>query len=519
MDFLIIEISVGIFAAIILFLYGIENLSNEIQKISSEKLKEIISKTLSNKWIGALIGAVLTAIVQSSTAITVITVSLVNSGIISFSQSLGIIAGANIGTTVTAQLVALNLFAISPLFIILGFLIDVFWKKYRILGKAIFYFGLVFFSLFLISEAVQPLKNNEEFKRFFLIWKEPFVALLAGVIITLILQSSSVVTGIVVILSMQELLELREAIAIIMGANIGTTFTALFASLSLDVFAKRTAIAHLLFNTLGVFTIFPFLDNFKIFIESLGGSRGQMVANAHLIFNVITAIIFLIFSERVKSFIENMIKTNEKEIAFRTKYIGVEIKSTKDALEAVEKELREELEIIREMYTIAFEILKGNLKNEKRLIKLESLCDYLTLKVNEEIKKISKNKLESEEKRKLKRYIVIAQEMEILADVAEKIGNIGKIENYKGLNISVKTLEKLTNFEEKINKLIKSLYEKESKVDESKNLIETIKKELNEEFSKSLKIENDEEYRIMMEVLSLIELSLEKLEKIHYNFE
>lgn len=283
-----------IISVVILFLFSIRKFSKQINQIESKGFKKLLKKITSTPLKGTLVGAGVTALIQSSAATIVILVGLVHTGTISFFNSLGVIIGANIGTTITAQLVAFNIMAIAPLFIISGFIIELFGKKYSLWGRPIFYFGLVFFSLYLITSYLEPIKNDPQVLFIFSNITGVFTAIIAGFILTFLVQSSSISSGLVIVLAGTGLLNLVQAVGIIFGANIGSTTTSLIASRKLSYTARKTAFAHFLFNVLGVIIFLPFVIPFTHFITNLGGSPERLVANAHLIFNVTIAIIFLI---------------------------------------------------------------------------------------------------------------------------------------------------------------------------------------------------------------------------------
>lgn len=303
---LLTGIIIPVLTLVAIFLFGIQKFSKQIEQAAGPKLKNLLTASTKTPLRGIVSGTAFSALVHSSTATTVILVGLVSAGFISFSNSLGVILGANIGTTITAQLVALDVPNFSPYIVLLGFLITYLGRSYRHLGKSIFYFGLVFFSLSLISLYIEPVKSNPEIIRIFSELDSPQAAILAGLIFTAVIQSSGVASGLVIILVGAGLLDMQQAIGVILGANIGTTATALIASLGLNRVAKKTAVAHLLFNVIGVALFFPFIGNLADFSASLGGSTQQAVANAHLIFNLVSAVIFLIFLkpfERLINFI------------------------------------------------------------------------------------------------------------------------------------------------------------------------------------------------------------------------
>jgi len=285
----------AVISVLILFLFSIRRFSEEVQHVAGKRFKKLLTKITSTPLRGTFVGAGVTSIIQSSSATTVILIGLVGAGLISFKNSLGVIFGANIGTTVTSQLVAFNLTVIAPFFIILGFLVEIFGRKYRIFGRAIFYFGLIFFSLYLISIYLEPISESQEVINTLSSLSNIFLAILAGAVFTFLVQSSSITSGLVVVLASQGLLTLYSSIGIIFGANIGTTTTALIASIGSNEAGKKTAIAHFLFNVIGVIIFLPLILPFIDMVQYLGGSLERQVANAHLIFNVIVTVIFLIF--------------------------------------------------------------------------------------------------------------------------------------------------------------------------------------------------------------------------------
>jgi phosphate:Na+ symporter len=281
--------------AIILFVFGLENFSREIEKISGERFRRSLGRATRIPIVGVLIGALVTAVIQSSSATSVITISLVNAGVLSFKSSVGIIFGSNIGTTITAQLVAFKLTAFAPAFIILGFVLSLVRNRYSVFGRAIFYFGFVFFSLNLISTSLQPLQNNTALIELLTQPQNPLYAILFGCLFTAVVQSSSVTTGLAIIFTQQGLLGLENAIPLIMGANIGTTATAMIAMFNMDAAAKKTAMSHFLFNVGGVLIFLPVLFAFGDRLNTLTVAPAIALANIHLVFNIVTSIIFILF--------------------------------------------------------------------------------------------------------------------------------------------------------------------------------------------------------------------------------
>jgi len=299
---------VGIITSLCVFVFALQKFSRQIQYAAGDRMREILHSLTSTPVRGTLIGTLFTALLQSSTATTVITVGLVDAGLISFTSSLGVIFGANIGSTVTTQLIALNLASIAPVILIAGFILErvkIKWQKY---GRALFYFGLVFFSLAVMVIFIEPLRTNTALLGLLGHISNVGSAIFVGFLVTAILQSSGVVSGLSIILVSQGLLSFEQAIGIILGANIGTTVTALIAAIPLHTNARRAAVAHFLFNTIGVLIMLPFLRPIINFIQYIDGATAQEVANFHVFFNIVSAFLFLIFIKPFARLVELVVR-------------------------------------------------------------------------------------------------------------------------------------------------------------------------------------------------------------------
>lgn len=288
-----VQFAFTVISAILLFLHGLQGFSHEIRAAFGESLTRVMGAFTQNRLRGFVTGAVFTALIQSSSAATALTVALVDAGTITLRGSLGLLLGANVGTSSTAWLVSFKLTGIGAYFIVLGALLGFVPYKVRIFGKVLFYFGFIFFALDLLSSSLAPLREYPALLQWFDGKHSPYIALLAGLVMTAIVQSSSVTTGLAILLTQQGLMEPTAAIAVVIGANIGTTSTSLIASLAMGRTAKRAALANLLFNAAGTLLIVPFLPVFARTVDALVESRSQTVAMAHLLFNAVTATIFL----------------------------------------------------------------------------------------------------------------------------------------------------------------------------------------------------------------------------------
>lgn len=302
------KISVLVLSGLVLFLHGLQNFSKELQQVGTEKLKSWMGMLTQNRVLGFVLGAVATSIIQSGSAVTSITVGLVDAGIISFSKSLAVLLGTNVGTTATAWIVTLKSPFLGPIILILGTVISAIPTRISTMGKSIFYFGFIFFSLDLISDSMKPLKDSPHFVDGLNYASNPVLGILYGVVVTAVIQSSSVVTGLIIVFAQQNLITLEAAIPIIMGANIGTTSTALLASVQMSGTAKLTAWANFFFNLGGVIIIYPFMGVLGKMSMALSDSMPIQIAYAHLLFNVFVAVIFMCFIDYFERIITKYVK-------------------------------------------------------------------------------------------------------------------------------------------------------------------------------------------------------------------
>lgn len=281
-------------SAILLFIYGLQGFSRELRAIGGATLQVWLARVTASRWSGFAIGVLATAVVQSSSAVTSLTAALVDASVISFRASLGVLLGANVGTTATAWLVSLKLTAIGPVFIVMGALLSVLPRRVSVAGKAVFYFGLIFFALDLISAELKPLRDQPAFVEWLALAQLPWMGVAIGMLFTAVVQSSSVTTGVAILMVLQGVLPAEAAIPIVVGANVGSTSTALLASVGMNFAARATAKANFLFNVVGTILFFPFLPQFSRAMVELAGDPGMAVALAHLTFNLTLALVFLL---------------------------------------------------------------------------------------------------------------------------------------------------------------------------------------------------------------------------------
>ncbi len=293
---------IGLLGGLAFFLYGMEKMSHGMKKSAGSKLSSILSALTSNRVIALYVGAFVTMVIQSSSATTVMLISFVQAGLMSFVQSLGVILGASIGTTITAQLIAFKLTDYALLMVAVGFGLQMLSKKdsLRNIGEVILGFGILFYGMKLMSDSMKPLQTYPEFINLMKGLETPIFGLIIGTVFTALVQSSSASIGVVIVLAQQGLISLEAGIPIILGANIGTCVTAGLASIGTSREAKRVALAHVLFKLAGVGLFVLWIPGFaeliRAFTGKFGGGVARQIANAHTIFNVSLAIIFLPFT-------------------------------------------------------------------------------------------------------------------------------------------------------------------------------------------------------------------------------
>lgn len=300
----VLQTLVGILAAVVLFLYALRGFSREVQAVGGPQLQAWIGRVTASRWRGFVIGALATAVLQSSSAVTALAVSLVEAGVLTFRASLGVLLGANVGTTTTAWLVSFKLTGIGPAFIVLGAAVSALKLRIRVAGQALFYFGLVFFALDVVSLALAPLREQPVFMGWLAEAGRPLAGVLGGLVVTALVQSSSVTTGLAILFVQQGLLPAEAAIFVVIGANVGTTSTALLAGLGAGRAARATALANLVFNVAGLLAYLPFLGAFAQAVVRRSEDPALAVAWAHLVFNVSVALAMLLLLGRIAPLLE-----------------------------------------------------------------------------------------------------------------------------------------------------------------------------------------------------------------------
>ena len=307
-----ISLVLGLLGGLALFLYGMQMMSDGLEKAAGDKLKSILEKLTSNRILGVIVGAVITAIIQSSSATTVMVVGFVNARLMTLQQAVWIIMGANIGTTITGQLVALNVSEIAPLFAFAGVVLIVFLKnpKLHYFGSIVAGLGVLFIGMDMMSTAMEPLRESQTFISLITNFSNPIIGILVGAVFTAIIQSSSASVGILQALARSGLIGLDGAVYVLFGQNIGTCITAVLASIGTGREAKQTTIIHLSFNIIGtiIFTTVCLLTPLTSLVAGWSpDNAAQQIANMHTLFNVVTTLILLPFGTYLAAFAQRVL--------------------------------------------------------------------------------------------------------------------------------------------------------------------------------------------------------------------
>lgn len=386
----------SLFGGLALFLYGMHMMSEGLEEAAGDKMKQILEKLTSNRFLGILVGALITAVIQSSSATTVMVVGFVNSGLMTLQQAVWIIMGANIGTTITGQLVALSVSDIAPILAILGVIMVTFIsnKKANSIGEILAGLGVLFIGMNMMSSAMSPLRTEPLFIDFMTTISNPFIAVVFGAAFTALIQSSSASVGILQTIAMGGLIPLSSSIYIIFGQNIGTCITAVLASLSAKRAAKRTTVIHLSFNLIGT-AVFMILIQFVPFVDwmvALTDNPAAQIANTHTIFNVTTSILLIPFGTYLAKLAETVLPVlpNENKEEITLSFIDDKnIGNTAIAMANLRKEANAMLEMTQTNLIQSVGRMTGNNYSFEEIDHREDKINGINYKVAEYMSKVS----------------------------------------------------------------------------------------------------------------------------------
>lgn len=472
------------FAGIGLFLYGINAMGDGLEYAAGSKMKKILGALTKNRFLAVIMGALVTALIQSSSATTVMVVGFVNAGLMNLAQAVGVIMGANIGTTVTSVLIALDLSDIAPIALFLGVFVMLFVKKDIIkhIGQTVAGFGMLFLGMDTMSAAMEPLRDSEVFVHFMTNYSNPVVGILIGVVLTAVIQSSSASIGILQALAIQGLVPIEFAIYILLGQNIGTCVTALLSAAGSKTNSKRTAIMHLLFNVIGtvIFLLITAFTPYTDLLERLSDNVSVQISTAHIIFNVVSTVILFPFANWIIKMACILVPDKEPEDSkLEFKFYDEHLLTTPPvAVEQIGKEVVRMAHLARDNFDrAATALINNDTSKTEKIESVEEVINFLNHGITRHLVKINALDLDYSDAKYIGRLFHVVNDIERIGDHAVNLSEAMVVRNNEKLAISEEAVAELENMRkcviELLNASISSFEKQELTIEEAKN-IETL---------------------------------------------
>jgi phosphate:Na+ symporter len=432
------KMAMELFGGLALFLFGMEQMSDGLKAAAGDQMKSLLSKLTKNRVSAAITGAFVTSVIQSSSVTTVLVVGFVSAGLMTLSQSIGVIMGANVGTTITAQIVAFKVTKAALLMIAVGFGMLFLSKKENVqqYGNMLMGLGLIFFGMGIMSEGMSPLRSYEPFINLMASMERPILGILVAAAFTALVQSSSATTGIVIVMASQGFISLPAGIALAFGANIGTCITAILASLGKPVEARRASMVHVIFNIAGVLIWLLFIPQLASLVtqispvaqnlagtDKLAAEVPRQIANAHTIFNIANTLIFIGFTTQLARIVERLVpeKPEVEKAIIKPRYLDDELIETPSiALDMVRLELGHLASITETMLSdLSKAFRKNDIKKFEEIAKMDDQADILHGAITDYLRKLTVQNLTEEENDHLLRYLQANEDLERIGDVIE----------------------------------------------------------------------------------------------------
>ena len=461
----------GLLGGLALFLYGMQMMSNGLEDAAGNRMKKILEKLTSNRFLGVAVGAGITAIIQSSSATTVMTVGFVNSGMMTLKQAVWIIMGANIGTTITGQLIALDVGMLAPLFAFVGVALIVFLKapKAHHYGKIFAGLGVLFIGMGMMSDAMVPLRESEVFVELMTKFSNPVLGILAGMVFTAIIQSSSASVGILQALAITGLIDFKSAVFVLFGQNIGTCITAVLASIGTNRAAKRTTVIHLLFNLIGtaIFTTVCLLLPVTNWVGSITpGDMSKQIANMHTIFNITTTILLLPFGTYLARLAEKILPEREEANHFSLsdefRRGSINLGAIAVHTDLLKQEIGKMVEISRANVNRAYgAVLESDTKALKMITEQEETLDKLNKEISQYISKILVHNNNKQNVAEIEQYFLITGNAERIGDHALNIAGYTEVIKNKSIEFSKGAKEEIAEMQQITELALKTALDKD----------------------------------------------------------
>jgi phosphate:Na+ symporter len=432
------NMAMKLFGGLALFLFGMEQMADALKAVAGERMKIILARLTTNRFMGAVTGAFVTAVIQSSSVTTVLVVGFITAGLMSMAQSIGVIMGANIGTTITAQIVAFKVTKAALLMIAVGFSMLSFSKQEKIkqYGGMLMGLGMIFFGMSVMSDAMSPLRSYQPFLDLMASMDNPLIGILVAAVFTGLVQSSSATTGIVIVMASQGFISLQAGIALAFGANIGTCVTAMLASIGKPREAVRAAVVHVMFNVFGVMVWIGLIGHLAEFVtwfspshpelsgvDRLAADTPRQIANAHTVFNIANTLIFIGFTGQFARIVEWLVpdKPLEEKVIAKPRYLDDALLETPSlALERVRLEIGHMGDRVKDMLEqIMPAILSGDRGSLRAVAKIDDEVDILHGYIVTYLGRISQNTLTEEQTHEFINLMAAANDLENIGDVIE----------------------------------------------------------------------------------------------------
>ncbi len=460
-----VSVIVSLMGGLGLFLLGMKQMSDGLEKAAGAKMRKVLEAVTTNRVIGMLVGIVFCAVIQSSSATTVMAVSFVNAGMMTLYQAAGVIMGANIGTTVTSQLVSFNLSQFAPIFLFLGVVMTQFMKNEQVkkIGEVVLGFGVLFMGLSLMSGSMSNMKDSPLVVDSLSSLRIPIMAVFMGFVVTAVIQSSSVTVSIVLLMAQQGLLELPICFYIILGCNIGACTSAILASLSGRKDAKRAALIHLYFNIIGTIIIYIILSFaggwvLDVLVRISGPDPGRCVANAHTLFKIFQVLVLLPFAGGIVKLTYLTIPGEEKKGSeeFELFYIGQ--KAMFSPTTAVIEGVRE----LEHMGALAYENLNRGLDallgldetKIGRVYEVEKQINFMNHAITDYLIKIGQLTLPIDDSKSIGALFHVVNDIERIGDHAENLADAARTRITEGITFSEVAVQELKVMGAKVNTIL-----------------------------------------------------------------
>jgi len=458
-----IRVLVHLFGGLGIFFLGLQLMSDGLQKAAGERMRRILEMFTSKPLKAVLTGAGVTAVLQSSSTVTVMVVGFVNSGLMDLSQALGTIMGANIGTTVTAQIVSFDIYALASPLIGIGALLYYFTKKKlpRYAGKSALGFGLLLLGLSTMSSAVDPLKGYQPFLDLLVLFgRQPLLGILAGALFTAIIQSSSATTGLIIALAWQGVVDVPAGLAIAVGANIGTCVTALLASLTAGTAARRAAIGHLLFNVFGTLLFIVFRSPFTDVVQLTSAVTARQLANAHTLFNVGTTLMLFPFLALFEKLVTRIVPGEDEVIEMKPQFLDEHMIGTPGALFAAQREVLRMANYARDMVEQSVNAFRdGDVSRLRHIQQREEVVNILEKAITAYLAKANQESMNMEQARRFVNLMHVVNDVERIGDHAVNISELAEARAAQGLELSDAAREDLDNMYGEVMKMCRGAIE------------------------------------------------------------